>query len=303
MKFDLVFENTGDIIPFEVVYNHNLIKWFIDKANRENCNQFFNNDNLDKIIDTGLDDINSALSKTNQVYWILSNENFPQNNNLEDYLDQKFLNKQHDLWVRSQHKIVNIDEMRFSSDTRKAKIGSKLHDLYPDDIREIRMASAMEKLGYIYPYEEVNMTVHRLEKIFSRDHEYSGMDKWAGLGFENPFVETMISNLDRVNFSFGYTYVGRQYYNKWQFWDTLLENTDHYNYEKLEWSFQLNLDRPQTNNWSPEFLEWTQKMKVKPIATQLPIANIINLESKLTTYRKMLYKNAKQQNAVTLTLN
>ena len=51
MKFNIVFENTGDTIPFEVRYNHDLIDWFIDKANQENCNQFFNKDNIDKEID------------------------------------------------------------------------------------------------------------------------------------------------------------------------------------------------------------------------------------------------------------
>jgi len=303
MKFNIVFENTGDTIPFEVRYNHDLIDWFIDKANQENCNQFFNKDNIDKEIDAKLNDINSALSKTNEVYWLLTGENFPQHNNLEEYLDQKILNRQHELWAMSQNKIIDIDQLRFSSTIDVAKIGAKLHDLYPPDLRKIKTAPIMQKLGYIYPYEEINMTVHRLEQVFYRNREYSSSNKWAEMGFENPFIDTMISNPDRVNFCFGYTYVGRQYYNKWQFWDTSLECTDHYNYEKLQWSFHINLDRPQTNAWSPEFLEWTRKMGVKPITNQLPIGNIIDLENKLTTYRKMLYRNAKQQNAAKLILN
>ena len=254
MILNLIFENTNDVIPFETVYNHELIKWFIDKAAAENCNKFYNNDGLYNEINQKLNEINWALSKTNEVYHLLSGENFPQNDNLEDYLDQQFLNRQHSLWVKSQYKTVDIDNLRFSSNAEQAKLGNKLHDLYPDEIRNILMAPAMEKLGYIYPYEEVNMTVHRLESIFSRDKEFSGLDKWASLGFDNPFLDSMVSNRDRVNFSFGYTFVGRQYYNKWQFFDTELQCDDHYNYEKLEWSFQLNLDRPETNNWSPEFL-------------------------------------------------
>jgi hypothetical protein len=118
--------------------------------------------------------------------------------------------------------------MRRSSDSRKAELGWRLHDLYPDDLRQPAMASVMEKLGYLYHYEEVNMTVHRLEQIFARDREWSAQNKWAGLGFDNPFVDSMTSNQDRVNFSFGYTFVGRQYYNKWQYWDSRLEFTDHY---------------------------------------------------------------------------
>jgi hypothetical protein len=165
------------------------------------------------------------------------------------------------------------------------------------------MAEAMDKLGYIYAYEQVNKSVHNLESIFSTDREYSSTNKWAELGFENPFIDSIVSNMDRVNLSFGYTYVGRQYYNKWQYWDTDLEFQDHYNYERLEWSFQLNLDRPQTRSWSPEFLQWANEKGVKPISTQLPIANIIDLEKNLTYYRKMLYSNGRQNNAARLILD
>jgi hypothetical protein len=303
MKFSITFENSGDTIPFEVVHNHDLISWFIAKADRDKCNSFFNNDNLDRNIDQRLNEINHALSKTNEVYWLLADANFPQSNNLLDYLDQKFLNCQHDLWVKSQYRLVDIDALRRSVHLQKAELGSRLHDLYPDDLRHPDMASVMEKLGYLYHYEEVNMTVHRLEQIFARDREWSAQNKWAGRGFDNPFTDSMISNLDRVNFSFGYTYVGRQYYNKWQYWDSQLEFTDHYNYDKLEWSFQLNLDRPETRSWSPEFLAWTRQMKVKPIAAQLPIANVIGLEENLAHYRRILYNNSKQNNAAKLTIN
>jgi len=303
MKFHLEFENTKDVISFDVVYNPDLIKWFIIQAEEQGSNRFFNNDDLSKNIDSKLNDINWALSKTNEIYWLLSNESFPQNDNLIDYLDQRFLNRQHAVWVDSQYKIVNIDQLRFSSDSRKAELGRRLHDLYPDEIRDIKMAEAMDKLGYIYPYEQVNKSVHNLESIFSTDREYSSPNKWAELGFENPFIDTIVSNMDRVNLSFGYTYVGRQYYNKWQYWDTDLEFQDHYNYERLEWSFQLNLDRPQTRSWSPEFLQWANEKRVRPISTQLPIANIIDLEKNLTYYRKMLYSNGRQNNAARLILD
>jgi hypothetical protein len=300
MNFNIVFQNTNDVIPFRVIYNHDLMVWFINKANQENCNRFFNNDGLDREIDQRLSDINSALSKTNEIYWILSGENFPQNTNLEDYLDQRFLNRQHALWVESQRKIIDIDQMRYSENVDRAKIGAQLHDLYPDEIRKVRLAPIMQKLGYIYPYEEVNQTVHRLENIFSKNREYSSHNKWADMGFDNPFLDKIVSNLDTVNFSFGYTYVGRQFYNKWQYWDSDLEFADHYNYEKLEWSFQLNLDRPQTRPWSQEFLDWTRYSGAKLIAPQLPIANVIDLERNLTKYRKILYNNARQNNQASL---
>jgi hypothetical protein len=60
-----------------------------------------------------------------------------------------------------------------------AKLGNQLHELYPDAIRVVKTAPAMEKLGYIYPYEEVNLGVHRLETAFNKQNlEFSADDKW-----------------------------------------------------------------------------------------------------------------------------
>jgi hypothetical protein len=232
---------------------------------------------------------------------LLCNQKFTQHTDLLEYLDQKFLNRQHEQWVLSQQTIVDIDRLRFSQDKAVSQLGWRLHDLYPDEIRQIRLAEAMQKLGFIFPYEEVNMTVHRLEHFFAKKIEFKSHSKWQV--FDNPFQDTMISNNDVVNLSFGYTYVGRQFYNKWQYFDTDLDCVDHYNYETLEYAFQINLDRPQTIPYSKEFINWQQQKGVKAIATQIPIANIIDLEKNLKYYRTMLYKNSKANNRATLLLH
>jgi hypothetical protein len=174
--------------------------------------------------------------------------------------------------------------------------------LYPDEIRQIKTAEAMEKLGYLYPYEEVNTGVHRLKSLFNQNNlEFSSKYKWKV--FDNPFKENMISNNDIVNFSFGYTYVGRQYYNKFEYFDDKLNYKDHYNYETLEYSFQLNLKKPQTIPYSKEFLEWAQQNNAKLITTQIPIANIDDLSNKLFDYRKLLYRNSQANNQATIILH
>ena len=299
MKFSLVFENSGDSIPFVVVENLDLFDFFVKKINSESKNLFGNNYQLSKEIDKKLNDINWSLSKTNEVLHLLIRQSFEQKDKLTDYLDQDFLNKTHCDWVFSQQQLVNIDAMRFSSQADIAEIGNKLHEIYPDEIRIIKIAEAMIKLGYIYPYEEVNMSVHRLESCFKKDNlEFSGNSKWEV--FDNPFIDTVVSNSNVVNFSFGYTYVGRQLYNKYEYFDTNLKYNDHYNYETLEYSFQLSLDKPQTIPFSKEFLAWCQTRNVKPVTTQLPLANIIDLEKNLFEYRKILYKNSKQNNQASI---
>jgi hypothetical protein len=298
MKISLVFENTGDVIPFKVVANHELVEWFIKKANKEKTNSFSDDGVIGDKCNQLFNEINWALSKTNEVLFLLYGKNFPQFDCIFDYLNQDHLNKQHELWVFSQQHTVDIDKLRFSADHRVARIGNMLHDQYPDDIRQIKLVEAMIKLGYIFPYEEVNLTVHRLEGFFNKKIEFKSSHKWEV--FENPFRSTMTSNNDHVNLSFGYTYVGRQYHNKWKNFDSDLKCLDHYNYETLEWAFQLHLIRPETISYSPEFLAWCKEKDVEPITDQIPLANIIDLEKNLEKFRTILYKNSRAKNRAKL---
>lgn len=302
MKFSLVFENSGDSIPFTVIANEELFKFFVDKSNNESNNLFSNNKKLADTLNCRLTELHWAISKTNEVLYLLTGKSFEQHDTLYNYFDQDFLNKTHAEWVFSQFDIIDIDKMRFSSNHDIARIGNKLHELYPDEIRQIKTAPAMEKLGYIYPYEEVNLGVHRLEQsFFQRNLEFSAKNKWNV--FDNPFKETMISNNDVVNFAFAYTFVGRQYYNKFDYFDDELKCRDHYNFETLEYSFQLNLKKPQTIPYSKEFLEWAKKTNAELITTQIPIANIDNLSKNLFEYRKLLYRNSKDNNQAVIILH
>jgi hypothetical protein len=151
VKFSLVFENSGDYIPFQTVYNDDLIGWFIEQVNNKRYNSFSDNRVIANTVDPLLTEIHQSLSKTNEVLWSLCKFSFKQNEKLTDYLDQKFLNNQHAEWVFSQKNIINIDDLRFSTDKEVSKIGWQLHEVYPDEIREVKLAEAMTKLGYIYP--------------------------------------------------------------------------------------------------------------------------------------------------------
>jgi hypothetical protein len=302
MKFSLVFENTGDSVPFEVVYNHELFEFFVQQSINENQNRFSDSQLVAQQVNKGLTDLHWALSNTNEILWNLVGINLPQSNNLETYLDQSLLNRIHAEWVFSQHRTVQVHELRFSPNSMAARIGEQLHDQFPDDILETRLAVAMQHLGRIFPYEDVNMAVHRLESVFTGNIEYNAAGKWQV--FDNPFRKTsMVSNLDRMNFSFGYTYVGRQLYNKFEYFDMNLDCEDHYNYETLEYSFNLNLQQPETVAFSPEFLAWCARHNRRPMANQVPIANVIDLEKHLTEYRKILYNNSQASNSASIILH
>ena len=303
MKFSLVFENTGDTLPFEVKYNHELFEFFVDQANRQEQNSFYNNNLLQRELDQKLAHLHWAISKTNEVLYDLTGSNFAQHIDLENYLDQNFLNKTHSDWAVIQQHLVDIDRLRFSANKNQAKLGNQLHEMYPDDIRYPKIAPVLQKLGYIYPYEEVNMAVHRLEQIFDNKTtlEFKADKKWEV--FKNPFYNSMVSNNDVVNFSFGYTYVGRQNYNKFKYFDLTLSWPDHYNYETLEFAFQLSLQQPETIDFSKEAQDWADSHGIKLLSEQLPIANLENIEQNLFDYRKILYRNSRDNNRAHITLH
>jgi hypothetical protein len=299
MKFSLVFDNSGDCLPFEVVSNHELFEFFVDQANQKQQNSFSNNQTVFGELDKKITHLHWAISKTNEVLYDLIGRSFDQHTDLENYLDQNFLNKTHSDWVFSQLENVDIDALRYSTNSNQAKLGNQLHELYPDAIRVVKTAPAMEKLGYIYPYEEVNLGVHRLESAFNKQNlEFSADKKWDI--FDNPFIDSIISNNNVTNFSFGYTYVGRQYYNKFEFFDDNLTYSDHFNYEQLEFSFQLNLQKPQTIPYSREATAWANTNNVPLITDQLPIANIVDISENLFEYRKVLFRNSRDNNRASI---
>lgn len=300
MKFSLVFDNSGDTLPFEVKYNHELFEFFVEQSNKASQNAFSNDRELYNDLNKKITHLHWAISKTNEVLYDLISESFEQHTDLENYLDQRYLNQLHSNWVFSHRRNINIDNLRFSSIIGRARIGNILHELYPDELRIINTAPAMEKLGYIYPYREVNIGTHDLESSFTK-LEFKADSKWEV--FENPYKNTMVSNNDIVNFSFGYTYVGRQYYNKFRHFDTKLECPDHYNYETLEFAFQLNLSMPETIPFSKEALQWAEEQGIKLVAEQIPIGNLIDLESKLFDYRKVLYRNSRDNNRAKIILH
>lgn len=302
MKFSIVFDNTNDSIPFEVVENHQLFEFFVDQANRNNHNAFFNNQRLSKQVDRCFKELHWALSTTNEVLYDLVGLHFREQLDLGNYLDQSLLNKIHEEWVFSQQKTVRVHDLRFSSNPSVAKLGNKLHDSYPDNIEVQAIAPVLEKLGYLFPYEEVNLGVHRLEVLYNPTMlEYSSLAKWEV--FDNPYIDSTVTNNNIVNFGFSYTYVGRQTHNKFERFDLDIECKDHYNFETLEYSFNLNLKPPETIPFSPEFLNWCKRHGIKPATSQVPIANIVGLDKNLFEYRKIIYHNSRDNNSAKIILN
>lgn len=301
MQFDLVFENTGDSIPFEVVQNHQVFSHFVDHVIKYDHNSFSDGGITFKKIKARIDHLHWALSKSNSVLYDICGIRFKEQVNLDDYLDQDFLNRTHHDWVKSQSIVVDISTLCASPQISVSNLGWHLHSLMPDDCSRVPLAEVMAKLGLLYPYEQVNLAVHDLEGAWIRDPiEFNAASKYKV--FDNPFWSDIQANNNVTNFFFGYTFVGRQYYNKFEFFDTELKYDDHYNYETLECSFHVKLARPETCVFSPEFQTWAASHDVPMISTQLPVANVRDLEKNMLHYRQVLYRNSCQGNSAQIVL-
>lgn len=298
INFYLRFESSGDIIPFQTVLNETLINWFIEKANTSGFNKF-------KVDGDWVNDVTReiAILRKNLLDCQVELSNLGICFDIKEdptlCLDQDYLNELHSEWVKSQDRMINIDDLRGSETAEVKSLGEKLHDMYPDQIRIIRLAEAMEKIGLIEQYEDINMSVHRLESLLRDPIDFSSEDRY-GIFDNEKFEETEFTN-DRTHFSFSYTYLGRQNHDKWINFDNG-SNDDYYNFEKLEQTFNIGLCQPETRSFSPEFTEWCQENGLKPIGETIAIANIPDLQKNLFLYRRILYNNGKAGNQASLAL-
>ena len=299
MYFKLVFENSGDFIPVEVIKNHNFFEFYVETIIKNSDNLFENCDfNISKF-DNELNRLLLNIDKINSILINLPNAVLlEKSNNFERSIDQDFLNKNHAIWAKNEFITYNIDDLRTSNNEETKKIGDFLHSCYPDEIRTVTISEIFAKYELLHEFKEINMGVHRTEGFFFDNHEYSSARKWDV--FENVFVNEIETNNGITNFNIGHTYVGRQNYDKFSHFDTDLNYSDFYNFEKIEYSFNFNLSNPETLPFSKEFVEWSKKHNQKPKGLQIPIGNVIELESNLTRYRTVLYTNIKSNNKVSI---
>lgn len=298
MKFKLVFKNSGDEIPLEVIDNQSVFEYFLNKVDSSGDRLFVDRPACGDQINSCLNVLDSSINSVNQVFSILTGTQIEQHNTKQSYLDQNVLNRIHCNWALSQNITVNIDQLRFSSNTEKAELGNQLHDMYPDEIRDIRVAEALDKLGYIDAYESINKPgIHRTETQFN-DIEYSTSKRYDV--FDNPYKDSINITNGWSNLSLGYTYLGRKYYDKFINFDTNLDYQDHFNFNKLEYTFNLSLRRPESIPFSWQFLKWASKNNVPSLGLRAQIANIPDLEDNLTRYRTIVYNNSVQRNKLTI---
>jgi len=252
----LIWTKSGDEIKFSPT-SPDLLIYYVDKLNDTDSNSFS--------LDTSKFSFDT-VDKLLQCIKTISNKSnkitFEIDNWSGDVLDQDYLNLLHRQWVLTGIK-------------------------YP------MMPVLLRKLGNLdKEYRDINTLLHVIESSFKYTFKNYTQDQYQ---IDNIFG-TKILGFDTPNISIGFDNLGRSSWEKFSNFDDNAVDHDTNNYKKLAGLICLNLNRPLSGTAAPEYVEWCTKHRVDPVGHTLSLGNIIDLDSKLTDFRKILVRNANEQN-------
>ena len=286
MSYSLVFNNSGDAIPFDPI-NQNVLDFYIDQLTHQGLNSFFPcNQHLGKLILHRIDAIKSCIQDVNEWLSDLADTKF-ERYDCELYLDQQVLNLIHARWVQLQSIPYDIQEKRkqFNFDG----IAEQIHNMFPDDIQHPPIGVVIEKIGKKNIFDSLNHShVHKIETLFY-DMKYQVSTSWVKIA-NNHFPKTILNN-NISNLSISFNHLGRTLYNKFLNFDHKLECDDENSYDEFLGFVTLNLQPAQTIGYSNEYLQWCKSHNKEPIGDFLNIGNIPNLYENLAKYRTIVFKN------------
>jgi hypothetical protein len=297
MKFNLVFDQTGDSIPFQTINSQtsDLLCYYVERLELKNLNNFVSSNSVGQSIQTCINDLHTIINKTNNFIYELLDYKIETYND-QEYLDQAVLNKLHADWVCSQSVLYDIDQKRKKYKSLQAEL---IHDSYPDNIRVPPLGDVLEKLGVKSVYNSINFKIHHLEHIFNNLNYESNTHEW--IEFKNPAPKSILTN-DNCNLKLKFNHLGRTLYQKYCTFDNDLEFNDENSYDQLLKFLTVNMEPPQTIPLSKEYVTWCNIHNKIPSGDYLNIANIVDLDRYLTSYRKIIYQNDLQKNNFSIQL-
>lgn len=291
MSFVLAFDKTGDVIPFDPI-NQDVLEFYIDQLNSQSLNKFLPLvQNKGKQILDALSELRKCSIEINK--WLHDIADIEVTVfELEGYLDQKNLNKLHADWVNSQSLVYDIQKKR--KQFNFSGFAEQLHDMFPDDIQHPSLSTVLEKLKLSSTYDLINSPhVHSIESMFN-NIKFTVSSGWVNVA-DNPFPKSILTN-NTANLSLSFNHLGRTLYDKFLNFDVNLEYDDENSFNELLGFVTLSLTQPQTIPLSNEYISWCKHHNREPIGDRLNIGNIPNLQTNLTRYRTIMFKNMLSNN-------
>jgi hypothetical protein len=296
MNFSVVFDSTGDSIPFKTInaQTADVLDYYVDYLNSKNLNKFSCNKGIK--IKESIQKLHSTITECNGfIYELL--DSYIDTYDMEGYIDQKVLNKLHADWVKSQSIEYNILEKRKKYNSVQAEL---IHSMFPDDIPVPLVGVIISMMGVKDLYNQINLSVHEIESSFHKFNFHVANCSWVE--FINPFSKALLTN-DVSNFSLPFNHLGRTLYSKFINHDHTLEFDDENTFNELLGYVDINLLSPQTIPLSKEYITWCKVNNQVPSGNTLNIGNVLNLEENLTKYRTIMFRNTLQSNSFSIQLN
>lgn len=290
MKFSIVFDNSGDAIPF-IALNPEVVTYYVDQLAQSNLNNFWTtNPDYAVNVNAKISELHQSLIESNVWMTELFDLSF---NTFDDmsYLDQTNLNYLHAAWVNVQSCRYNIDQKR--KESKFTGLPEQLHDMYSDEERFPAFGDVVNKIGKSRTFDRLNTPlIHGIEESFVRI-SFKCSDNWVE--FNNPFPKNIINN-DSCNLFLPFNHLGRTQYNKFVNFDLDLLHADENTFNELLGFVGLSLAPPQTIGYSNEYINWCKQHNREPSGQNIPLGNIPDLLTNLTKYRIIVLRNTSAGN-------
>lgn len=297
MNFSIVFENTNDAIVFKAT-RPDVVEYFVNVLDRMGINKFSSTTTgVATAIESRIKKLETTINSINTWLGPLINKQFEIN--AGDGIDQHTLNRLHSDWVRSQSIIYDIEQARQQSGYQG--VAEQIHNMYPDDVRFVRLGDLLDKLGKKQEYSSLNFPgIHLTESSFSH-LKFSADVDWIEI--ENPFPSSYVTN-DICNLGLPFNHLGRTLYNKFINFDSNLEFDDENTFNELLKFVEINLAPPQAMPYSQEYVEWCKIHGRDPSGdVGISLGNIPDLMQNLTKYRKIIMNNLLCSNTFTIKIH
>ena len=266
LTMKLVFEQTGDELPFNGI-NNEILELFIDKIFVANSQYRRLTEYTTKLKNT----INIVNDYLNSISVDIV---FPCINTLH----QRDLNYLHAVWAKNTEKKLKIKDY------------PALIEYYPDSKTHCNLYEIASKLplsSLSQSIEDINLLVHDIEIIFTSNKFFTTEQiTYSSVPWAREFTTNDIANI-----SVPRHFTGRTLENKFRNFDDKLEFDDENNWDDMPTCLHINFGKPRTIEFSKEYKDWCKKLDREPLGNQLNIGNFVNIEENLTTYRTIMYNN------------
>lgn len=296
MNFSLVFENSGDVLPFQAL-TPEFLEFYVEQLEQQGLNSFHFTGGTLLGVTNHISAFRAATEKVNAWLETLIGATIPVLSDHE-YLDQDNLNYIHAYWVRLQKHPVDIDQ-------RRRVLGhnnliEKVHDSYPDNERFPLLGDVIQKIEKNSEFSSLNAPwLHGLENKFDVI-KFQCHQEW--LEFNNPWPKD-IATLDVCNLYLPFAHLGRTQYNKFVTYDQDYQHNDENTFNEILKYIEISLRRPETKPYSPEYLQWCADSGKVPSGDLIPLGNIPDLVENLYRYRILLLNNVLAKNNFQIHLN